>query len=240
MTAGQKGISWSRIISEFVVIVFGVLTALAADGWNDARLQRIEEAEYLKRLQADVQHDTAQHGYIIEFMDQKETSLRRLNALLTAQTFSEADTASLLLHLANASNFGWNVGPLARRATYEDLRSSGKLGLIRDPELRGDVINYQSRAEAQDRRIQARRTQYPHIAYRLVPSSRAAAPNDFGSSELAEAQDLESLLATLRGSELRYHVLAEINRTLFIRNVVEELRGDAVHLLGELPSNPSR
>ena len=233
-------LSWSRAAGEFVVIVLGVLVALAADSWNDARLERIEETEYLLRLHHDLQRDTAQHGFVLDWMDRKERSLRHLREVLASTTLTDQDTATLLSDLANASNFGWNVGPLAVRATFEDLRSSGKLGLIRDAELRAALIAYQDHAEGADRRLEARKTEFPRIAYQLVPTARDTEGSEFGASERAEAQDVAGLLVTLRASELPMHIIAETNRALFIRNVVTDLRSAAAALLGEMAATLER
>jgi hypothetical protein len=222
---------WARIGGEFFVIVLGVPVALPVDAWNDARLDRIEEAEYLVRLEQDLRRDTAEYRFILDWMDRKETSLRRLDAVLNARTGDLADTDALFEDLSAASNFGWNVGSLSVRATFEDLRSSGKLGLLRDPDLRGLLVACRERSEGVHRRIEARRTQYPDIAYRLVPSSRSVEANDFGAAERMDVENLRSLLATLRESELPSHVVAETNRALFIRTVVSDLRDAAVELL---------
>ena len=98
---------------------------------------------------------------------------------------------------------GWNAGPLAESATYEDLRSSGKLGLIRDPALRVNIINYYSNAEGQDRRITARRTEYPHVAYRIIPQSGELAASQFGGVERVATENRASVVAAVRASERR-------------------------------------
>ncbi len=207
------------------MIVFGVLVALAADSWNDSRLDRIDETEYLARLESAIASDTAGFRFILDWMDRKETGLRRLDALLSSRT-SDFEPDTVLADLTAAANFGWNVGPLAGTATFEDLRSSGRLGLIRDQNLRGEIIEYYETAEGEDRRMEARETQYPHISYQLVPFSRGPS-----NSEYAGAEDVDVLLDAIRSSELPRHILAEANRARFIRGSIIDLRQRAVELL---------
>lgn len=115
-----------------------------------------------------------------------------------------------------------------------DLRSSGKLGLIRNHDLRTSIVaSYQS-ADSEGRRIEARRTEYPRIAYRLVPSARMAEPGKFGASEQVAPGDLEVLLRAIRSSDLAPHIVAERNRALFILNVASGLRAEAVQLLEDI------
>ena len=63
-------------------------------------------------------------------MDQKETALRRLDAVLSSRS-SDFDPDTVLADLTAAPMFAWNAGPLTGTATFEDLRSSGRLRLIR-------------------------------------------------------------------------------------------------------------
>jgi hypothetical protein len=228
------GMWWPRIVGEFVIVVSGVLVALGVNSWNGRRLDRIEESEYLNRLSADLREDIASYDFVLDWMDKKEASLRRLAPVLGSSAGSVPDAETFRKDLANATNFGWNVGPLATDATYEDLRSSGKLGLIRDADLRLTVIHHYDQAEATDRRIEARRTEYPLIAYRLIPQARDFAASSHGGSEITDAVDVEELLVNLRASDLPSHVLAETNRALFIRNAVGDLRTETVDLLNRV------
>lgn len=226
-------LAWPRLVGEFFVIVFGVLVALAADAWNDRRLDRIDEADYLARLHSAIASDTANFRFILDWMDRKETGLRRLDALLSLPG-SEFSPDTVLIDLTAAANFGWNVGPLVGTATFEDLRSSGRIGLIRDSGLRSQIIEYYETAEGEDRRMQARRTEYPHISYQLVPFARDFEPGSSTDDEFASSDDVEALLGRIRDSELPRHILAETNRAHFVRGSVSELRQDAFELLDSI------
>ena len=137
--------------------------------------------------------------------------------------------------LGDASDFGWNVGPLAVAATYEDLRSSGKLGLIQNPTLRTSIIAYYGLAESEDRRMIARKTQYPEIAYRIVPQSGELDPNQFGAGvEQADTRDAASIVAAVWASNLSDHIVAETNRALFVHGSVNLLRAQTLSLLGAI------
>ncbi len=224
-------ISWSVALAELLIIALGVLVALGADAWNDRRLAHAEEADYLRRVLSELQSDTLMHTFILTRVELKEASLRRVATALGASAGSFPDTASFLTDLADASDFGWNAGPLAETATYEELLSSGKLGLIGEPTLRMSIISYYRRAEGEDRRINARRTEYPSISYRVVPNSRESLASQFGDVERVAVEDAASVIAAVRASELSDHVLAETNRALFIHAVVTSLRAQAVALL---------
>lgn len=48
-----------RLLSEFVIIVFGVLAALGVDEWRGIRQDRLAERQYVQRLIADLVRDSA-------------------------------------------------------------------------------------------------------------------------------------------------------------------------------------
>ena len=48
----RRGVSW--FLAEFLVVVAGVLVALAVSAWWQGRLDRQHETEYLQQLDADL------------------------------------------------------------------------------------------------------------------------------------------------------------------------------------------
>ena len=53
-----KGLMARRLLLEFVVIVLGVLVALAADRWAQDRADRDLEAAYVQRLTNEIRGDS--------------------------------------------------------------------------------------------------------------------------------------------------------------------------------------
>jgi hypothetical protein len=228
---------WKRLrsggpaaLAELILIGAGVLLALAVDGWNDSRLDGIEEAGYLDRIRAELEDDTTHFNFILGSIDSKEASLLRLRSLLESSVPIPPDSGQFLDDLGQSANFGWNVGPLTRSASYEDLRSSGKLGLIRNPALRLAMVRYYSVAEGEDRRMEARKTAYPMLAYRVVPRRTEYSP------ELEPAFGVDAvrgLLAEARKAGLSGEIIAELNRARFVRGSITGLKEQAIELLGQ-------
>ena len=54
---GQLATHGQRWAGEFVVIVLGILAALAVDSWSKDREDRQLEREYLSRIKDDLQWD---------------------------------------------------------------------------------------------------------------------------------------------------------------------------------------
>jgi hypothetical protein len=68
-----------RAFAEFVVIVAGVLVALAANSWYTQRQDRTLERYYLEQLYADLRRDTAQVGVTRRLLAVKQDALTLLD-----------------------------------------------------------------------------------------------------------------------------------------------------------------
>ena len=132
-----------RFVAELILIVAGILIALAIDGWaNDAR-DRNTEAVYLKLLARDIKEIRLLAESHIDFeRTEIDTGARAYSAL------SAPDPA------ANNAELGRSLGLLSTRhtlvlssATYDQMVSSGDLQLIRNEELRDRLVRYFDRME---------------------------------------------------------------------------------------------
>jgi hypothetical protein len=128
------------VIGGFVVIVAGVLVALAVDQWRAAREDRVIEARYLDRLRADLEWDTANFGSFDRAALQAKAEV--LRDLLAADALDRLMARSSLIDDLNYS--GFVALPPNRPATFEELQSTGNLSLLQDIELRGALAQYYS------------------------------------------------------------------------------------------------
>jgi len=133
-------INWQQTATEFVVIVVGVLAALAVDQWRDERNDSQIEAEYLGRLRIDVEADI-EHFYSFEQI--LETKARLLQSLLDDTINSEFahDPRSLMEAVQYSSYIAL---PDSVSTTFDELQSTGRLALIQDLSQRDALSKYYS------------------------------------------------------------------------------------------------
>lgn len=125
-----------RLAAEFLVIVVGVLVALAVDGWTTSRAEAVLELEYLQRLLEDVEYDL----FELEFIEVSARESTQAAADLTSAALVEAMEADLLTASALvASN---EREPDLSRNTFRELLSSGRIDLIRSSEVRRALSEY--------------------------------------------------------------------------------------------------
>lgn len=137
-----KDQNWTTILVEFVLLVCGVFLGIQAANWNETRRDHAQEAEFIGRLQRDFHAIDARLARNLSRWQEKASSSVRLLADLEAFQQRGAwprPKEEILRDLENTMN---GAIPAPRAATYVELLSAGKLGLIRDTRLRDALLDY--------------------------------------------------------------------------------------------------
>lgn len=139
--------SWSRMGVEAVVFVISIVFALALDEWRTGLSDRALETEYLERLRADLQANLGlvdrQHDY-----QRRELAAAAIAyPVVSRGEWGGFDTATVVRasYLATPS-----ATPVWVRDTFEELKSTGRMSLIRDASLRAEILAYHGYLETAD------------------------------------------------------------------------------------------
>lgn len=132
---------------ELVLIVAGILIALAIDGWvADARDRQTEQV-YLGLLVRDVREIRGQIETQIEFEDdQVDKGARAYAALSVPDPRANRDEIRTLMGVLSARRT-----LSLNSTTYSQMVSSGHLQLIRNRELRDRIVRYFADLERNER-----------------------------------------------------------------------------------------
>lgn len=145
-----KSIPCLRWVGEFVVIVVGVLTALAVDEWREYQSERERETQYLAGFYEDLTRDEGQLAHTINTTTR---SIRQAEALILQaggtldghwQELDNYDEVTIETELPEGELRFFST-PLVFtpfRTTYTSIISSGELHLIRNPDLRRALVDY--------------------------------------------------------------------------------------------------
>jgi hypothetical protein len=134
--------NWFAVLIEFTLVVLGVFIGIEVANWNQGRRDRAEERRYYAQIREDVLEDL---DTLRISQERSRDNDRQAQIALAAlrdtvpKGVSPADVA-LALHRA-----GFLYIPPAARRTYEELISTGNLGLLRDDELKRQIANYYAR-----------------------------------------------------------------------------------------------
>lgn len=123
--------NWTAIGIEFVLLVLGVFLGIQVANWNEARGDRQRGAVFTEKLIADMRSESWRYRFLLEYYrDVHAAAELALGALDGSASLSDKD---LLIQAYRASQYKQGS---SSRATYDELVSTGSLGLIADEQLR--------------------------------------------------------------------------------------------------------
>jgi len=221
-------IDWPKAVGEFLVIVIGVLAALAVDEWRDEREDRESEAAYLSRLAVDIKRDIEVFTDEAVVLQKKAAFIQGLLDNTIEQQFS--DNPRTLMEAKVYSSFRGVPGLV--RSTFDELLSTGRLALIRDVDLRSALSEYYAEYASLNEQVNALSPgDYAELVQASVPGSIAREWRL--SNSISKPQEFLRSLQTLRqhpgllaaaNSEITYATALEFYLMQFREQASELLR----------------
>jgi hypothetical protein len=125
-------------IGEIVLVVIGILIALQINTWNEANKDsQLEQLYYCKFLE-DVEQDLA---LLQEQENDNQMRINAINRLIHLLQTKKPDRSQVVKNLreaVNKSSFPFTVS----QSAFDDLKSSGKLIVLKDEDLKKRLLNY--------------------------------------------------------------------------------------------------
>jgi hypothetical protein len=134
-----KDQNWFAVGLDLFIVVLGVFIGIQVSNWNLQRIENTRAETYLERLHRDLSTDIVTLKSRLSFwgavIDEGEV------AITYAETGEQGDKSDwdMIVAFYQASQI-WKYNATA--TTYQELKASGELGLIRDDGLRGEVAAY--------------------------------------------------------------------------------------------------
>jgi hypothetical protein len=137
---GRSRGPWARrLIAEFVVIVAGVLVALAVNAAWEARSERVQELEYYRSLARDLVSDTAEYHVALRMTARSIEAALHVRAVALGEEPTSPRPLSLSLEYASWVNYpDWSSG------TVEELYGAGTIRLLRDQRIKDALHTYRA------------------------------------------------------------------------------------------------
>jgi len=124
--------NWTAIAIDFVIVVIGVFVGIQVSNWNAERGDRAAEAQYLVAMKEDVDYSIGKLEDLLRQLEQQQASRKALFEYATGPdaAIAPADRDRMVLH-------GLFQLPMIdiSDVTFETLKSSGRLALVRSPVL---------------------------------------------------------------------------------------------------------
>jgi hypothetical protein len=130
-------------IGEIVLVVIGILIALQINNWNEERKNHRLEASYYCKLLEDVNQDAFEIKNQIDINQLRINSSNKFIALLQQSKFTQPEVMEAMLGSVSKTTFTFQPS----KAAFEDLKSSGNLGLLRDLTIKNKLVAYYTKLE---------------------------------------------------------------------------------------------
>ena len=122
--------NWTAIGIDFLIVVLGVFVGIQVSNWNQARVDRQRGVEFTERLRTDLIEERWVFDFIPAYFSDVRDAADR--AVLALEGKAELSNHDLLVAAYRATQYREGN---RRRTTYDELVSTGSLGLITDKRL---------------------------------------------------------------------------------------------------------
>lgn len=122
---------WTAVSVELVVVILGVFIGVQASNWNADRATDQDSKVFTARLKADLRAEAFAYELSLSYYGQVLVNARRAEAALSGRT--QMSDEALLAAAYRATQY---VTTNRRSTTWDELASTGNIGLIRDTALR--------------------------------------------------------------------------------------------------------
>jgi hypothetical protein len=203
-------------IGEIILVVIGILIALQINNWNENRKERLIEIKYLKNLKHDLQNDSTD---ILKFKNTRigiSNAAHELLKYAKLQNFSDVYRLdSLYITVALWVQF------IPNNNTFEELRSSGNLQLLKNDSIKNLLLDLNKKYEELVSDRNHMRREYDNYLYdqRVGQISFLDVSNPDEINTILDWYYPHSQIVTRNRIKLQAHFKTLLNNTTFINGL---------------------
>lgn len=128
-------IDWKSKIIDLLIVIIGITIAFKLNNWNESIKTNIETIEYIGSFydEANVNHEDLIAA--LEFSESNKRDIDTLKTFLLSKSYSDKRIKSLIASMMGMANYNPST------TTMQNISASGEFDLIKDIELRKNLIN---------------------------------------------------------------------------------------------------
>ncbi len=229
-----KAQNWTAVALDFVIVVVGVFIGIQVANWNERQADARLGEDYVNRLTRDLEENLAgvkaQNAYYTAVLE----SILRTDALLSE---ADPDPRTLIINAYRGTEVVYTA-PV--RATWDQIVSSGHLGLLPQAAVETGLSQYYAFDTVQDVYQVSLNSDYRAVVRRIIPVSMQVEMRE-KCSDARDAMgfivgfvprcefdsapaELEAVAAALKtdpavAATLRYHYSNAVSATLNLDSV---------------------
>jgi hypothetical protein len=126
---------WTAVFIDLLIVIAGVFIGTQVSNWNEERVTSRKADAFAQSLRSDLREEAWSSELLLQY--NKEVLANAERAVAALEGKSEMSDEALLTAAYRATQYKQKG---RRRSTYEELTSTGAIGLIRDPQLRDTAM----------------------------------------------------------------------------------------------------
>lgn len=135
---------WLAFFIDFVIVVFGVFLGLQVNNWNIARHDRTLEHTYLRSIASELDGSIASINFSIQVTRRRMAYDRLLIKSVTDPAAARSNPGKFIYAITHG---GFRYWPTIQNYTFEEIKSAGNLGIIRDRKLVRNLLKFYAYAQ---------------------------------------------------------------------------------------------
>jgi len=135
---------WTSVAIELAIVVLGVFIGLQVDNWNESRRERVREQAYLRSIAVELDESIASIRYSIELSKERMALNDLVIRTVTDPEVVRTDPGRFTRAMIEG---GYTFVPTIRSFTFEAIKSTGDLDVIRDRQLVLDLMKFHADIE---------------------------------------------------------------------------------------------
>ena len=128
---------WADIVTELTIVVGGVFLGIQAANWNDDRLEREKGRLFVERLTEDLRKDLDSRLALVSYYEAVISSIEKTVGRLNSESID--DPLGLVIDAYRATEYNHRS---PTRATFDEIVSTGSLGLIPESARKAGLVDY--------------------------------------------------------------------------------------------------
>ena len=165
VTEHVKAQNWFAVGIDFIIVVVGVFIGIQVSNWNEDREMQRKAAVFTERLTDDLRKEAWGYESVVAYSRQTNASQRRVLQALAGDI--ELSEEQFLIDAYRATQFRENN---RYRATFDELVSTGAIGLITDPVLREAAVGLFTTGFMEEFAQRVRDSEYRQLFRETVPA----------------------------------------------------------------------
>lgn len=137
----MKNINWQKLILELFVVFLGVTGGFILNNFRDTQKDKQLEIKYIESF---IQNTNSNIEELTSIIKDDSIWFKKMSIklhLMVVDSLPQDSTSTIIKSILMASNLGLVT------STFEDIKYSGNLNLIRDYKLKEEIVKYHNQIE---------------------------------------------------------------------------------------------